>query len=185
MTGVTECPRRSTTLRPEEGVGRAMVKMKDAVWTGGEWRLRFQVREGVYHEEAYPVTLTCLGPIDGADAAADHLHALLAEVVEGLVRRQIRLGSLPPRGMLSNWREIMDRSFGADRLGPIWSLMEILDGSLGLMIGTSRHGYYRARTRRPDAPRTDAAKSGLEACAAAKAAPVCTARSVDAGGKAS
>ena len=139
-----------------------MVKLKDATWTGVEWRLRFRVYEGVYHEEAYPMTLTYLGPIDGDSTTANRLRTMLSEVAEGLVRGQMRLGSLPPRGMLSNWREIMDRSFATDRLDPIWNLMQTLDESLALILQSNGHGYYQARKRGPEswAPEPNGVGSG-------------------------
>lgn len=126
-----------------------MVEVRKAIWTGVEWRLLVRVQEGVYREEAYPVTLTYLGPIEEETEAGKELRHVLAQVVEGLVHRQIRLGSLPPRGMLSNWREIVDRSFTADRLDPVRDLMETLDQRVGMMIQTNGHGYYHPMKREP------------------------------------
>lgn len=126
-----------------------MVEVRKATWTGVEWRLLVRVYEGVYHEEAYPVTLTYLGSVDDETEVGKRLRQVLAQVVEELVRRQLRLGSLPPRGMLSNWREIVDRRFPADRLGPIRDLMATLDESVGMMIQTNGHGYYHPIQREP------------------------------------
>lgn len=76
-----------------------MIRMAQAEWNGREWHCAFSVNEGVYRRDRYPVIVGYLGHTDDSNVCAG-----FAQVVTGLVHAHLKKGSLPPGGLLINWR---------------------------------------------------------------------------------
>ncbi len=125
-----------------------MVHAEAPVWDGREWHCRVAVREGVYERADYPVTLTYLGPIAGAEDSAALLDAI-RRVVEGVVAAHLWKGALAPAGMLVNWREQQDERFAGQGLDAVRALADWVDARVGRMSHADGHGYYHARDRQP------------------------------------
>jgi hypothetical protein len=131
-----------------------MIVLTRCDWDGRQWVIRAAVDEGVYHRTAYPVTLTYLGPIP-AGARHDEIKLALERVLLNVLKVHLKKGSLPPGGLLVNWRNLLDHRFSGDGLEAVSDLAAFVDGEVATVAQGEGHGYFHpfARTR-TDAPRT-------------------------------
>jgi hypothetical protein len=125
-----------------------MITVDRATWTGREWVFDVGVHEGVYRMARYPVHLTYLGPLpEGPDRERHQAH--LRAIVERVVAIHVRKGALPPRGLVVNWRVLVDDAFPGDELEPVRDGIAEVDTAVGIVSDGEGHGYfhpfYRAR----------------------------------------
>lgn len=86
-----------------------MVKVRSVAWHHEAWEICFEIREGVYRLDNYPVRITHLGQSDNDDLKED-----LAVIATGLLRRHMRRGALPPHAMVTNWSRVVRLSQGSE-----------------------------------------------------------------------
>jgi hypothetical protein len=85
-----------------------MVKVRSIAWRDEAWEVRFEIKEGVYHLDDYPVRISHLGRLPQADVESD-----LAAVAAGLLERHMRRGAVPPHAVVINWNRVDQLSRGA------------------------------------------------------------------------
>lgn len=111
-------------------------------WDGRQWHVILNVQEGVYHRPAYPVTVTYLGPWPpSAPELHDACSQALDHVIHDVAEAHLRKGSLPPGGLLVNWRALVDHRFSDDALSEARTLAEWLDSQVGTVSQGEGHGY--------------------------------------------
>jgi hypothetical protein len=118
-----------------------MIAVRECRWTGREWHITVDVREGVYRRIDYPVTLTYLGPLPEGDRGRT-LREALRTVMTAAVRAHMRKGSLPPGGLLLNWRRLIDEAFRGDGLDGVRDLANEIDQAVGTVAFAEGHGYF-------------------------------------------
>lgn len=87
-----------------------MVKVHSVQWHDEAWEVRFEIKEGVYGLEDYPVRITHLGRSEADGFAED-----VATVATGLLRMHMRRGAVPPHAVVVNWSRVVRLSQG----GPV------------------------------------------------------------------
>lgn len=92
-------------------IGRmdGVVKVRSVKWHDEAWEIRFEIKEGVYRLEDYPVRVTHLGYFE-TEGFQDHLMT----VATGLLRNHMRRGAVPPNAMAINWSRVLKLTHGAD-----------------------------------------------------------------------
>jgi len=78
------------------------VKVRSVDWHDEAWEVHFDIKEGVYSLEDYPVRITHLGYFEVEGFAEN-----LATVAEGLLRQHMRRGAVPPHAMVINWSRVL------------------------------------------------------------------------------
>lgn len=127
-----------------------MIKVVKREWDGRQWRVLLNVQEGVYHHVAYPVLVTYLGPWPTGDAERQAtLSEALDHVIHDVAQAHLRKGSLPPGGLLVNWRALLDHRFADDGLSNARALAEWLDAQVGMVSQGEGHGYCHPMRPRP------------------------------------
>jgi hypothetical protein len=84
-----------------------VVKVRSVAWRDEAWEIRFEIREGVYRLDDYPVRITHLGRSDAPGFADD-----VAIVATGLLRMHMRRGAVPPHAVVINWGRVVRLSQG-------------------------------------------------------------------------
>ena len=84
-----------------------MVKVRSLAWHDEVWEIRFEIQEGVYRLDDYPVRITHLGRLPESEVADD-----LALVATGLLQRHMRRGAVPPHAVVVNWTRVAQFSQG-------------------------------------------------------------------------
>lgn len=118
-----------------------MIGIDRATWTGREWLFAVNVHEGVYQLSGYPVHLTYLGPLPEGPESAQR-RAQLSKVIERVVAVHLRKGSLPPRGLVVNWRVLVDDAFSGDALDPVRDSIATVDAATAVVSDGEGHGYF-------------------------------------------
>lgn len=85
-----------------------MVKVQSVEWHDEAWEVHFEIKEGVYRLEDYPVRITHLGHYE-VDGFAD----AVATVATGLLRSHMRRGAVPPHAVVVNWSRVDQLTHGA------------------------------------------------------------------------
>lgn len=86
-----------------------MVKVRSVQWHDEAWEVRFEINEGVYRLEDYPVRITHLGHLE-----ADGFQEALSTVATGLLQSHMRRGAVPPHAVVINWGRVLKLTHGAD-----------------------------------------------------------------------
>ena len=118
-----------------------MIVLTRCEWDGRQWLIRAAVDEGVYHRAAYPVTLTYLGPIPSGTRHGE-IKLALERVLLDVLKAHLKKGSLPPGGMLVNWRRLLDHRFVGDGLEGVADLATFVDREVGTVMQGEGHGYF-------------------------------------------
>lgn len=84
-----------------------MVKVRSVVWDNEAWEIQFEIHEGVYHLDNYPVRITHLG-----HSEREGFTAALETVATGLLRMHMRRGAVPPHAVVINWARVVRLSHG-------------------------------------------------------------------------
>jgi hypothetical protein len=127
-----------------------VIAVKACQWTGREWAITVVVREGVYRRTDYPVRLVYLGPLPSGEAAPGVREACRAVVTQA-VEAHLRKGSLPPGGLLLNWRRLVDDAFPGDGLDDVRELVRRVDTEVAAVTQGEGHGYFHP-FHRPKVP---------------------------------
>ena len=86
-----------------------MVKVRSVSWNNEAWEICFEIYEGVYRLDNYPVRITHLG-----ESERDGVEGDLAVIATGLLRRHMRRGAVPPHAMTINWSRVVRLSQGGE-----------------------------------------------------------------------
>ena len=84
-----------------------MLKVRSVEWHDEAWEVHFEIKEGVYQLEDYPVRITHLGRSEAEGFEND-----LATVATGLLRMHMRRGAVPPHAVVINWSRVVRLSHG-------------------------------------------------------------------------
>ncbi len=84
-----------------------MVKVRSVEWHDEAWEVRFEIKEGVYQLESYPVRITHLG-----HSEIEGFKDSVATVATGLLRQHMRRGAVPPHAVVINWSRVLRLSHG-------------------------------------------------------------------------
>lgn len=87
-----------------------MVKLRSVQWHDEAWEVRFDIEEGVYRLENYPVRITHLGRTEALGLEDD-----LARAAQELLRRHMRRGAVPPHAVVVNWSRVDRLSQGGSQ----------------------------------------------------------------------
>ncbi|NMP22961.1 hypothetical protein [Sulfobacillus harzensis] len=87
-----------------------MVKVRSVQWHDEAWEVRFEIKEGVYRLEDYPVRITHLGHYE-VEGFSEHV----AVVATGLLRSHMRRGAVPPHAVVVNWSRVLKLTHGASQ----------------------------------------------------------------------
>ncbi len=85
-----------------------MLKVRSVEWHDEAWEVRFEIKEGVYSLDNYPVRITHLGQLE-----QDGFQDDVAAVASGLLRGHMRRGAVPPNAVVINWGRVLRLSHGA------------------------------------------------------------------------
>ncbi|PSR21841.1 MAG: hypothetical protein C7B45_09120 [Sulfobacillus acidophilus] len=84
-----------------------MVKVRSVGWRDEAWEIHFEIHEGVYRLDDYPVRITHLGRSEAEQYIND-----VATVATGLLRMHMRRGAVPPHAVVINWGRVVRLSQG-------------------------------------------------------------------------
>lgn len=82
-----------------------VVKVLSVEFHDEAWEVRFEIKEGVYRLESYPVRITHLGHFEGEDFKED-----VATLAMGLLQGHMRRGAVPPHAVVINWSRVAQLS---------------------------------------------------------------------------
>lgn len=104
-----------------------MVKVRSVAWHDEAWEIHFEIHEGVYRLDDYPVRITHLGRSDAPGFADD-----VGVVATGLLRMHMRRGAVPPHAVVINWSRVVRLSQG----GPpeVWQAIQRIGRHSGEVV---------------------------------------------------
>lgn len=112
-----------------------MLKVRSVEWHDEAWEVRFEIKEGVYSLDNYPVRITHLGRLE-----QDGFQDDVAVVASGLLRGHMRRGAVPPNAVVINWGRVLRLSHGAPE--EMQSALQRIEQNRATTLGEAVSGEF-------------------------------------------